>query len=230
MSNLYGPNFNLPDYRPNGQQARGEIKITSTPLAGDTITINGDVYTVGIDFAGENSARAMLSLAAAIRGLASETYVLTTDNPFKDYSAYFTGSAVVVFATAPGTAGNAYTLATNAAGRVTISGATLAGGTDVGLVTTSMGDFQPGQHPSFYSAETSATGATYVALADVVCRVVTLVNNTGAEISVQRDGAGTVFPLPDSTSKAFVVGVNANELAIRRTDVSNTQVTLYYEA
>ena len=218
----------MPEYRPNGQPARGLITVLTNLMAGDGVTIGTDTYLFGTDFTGENEARAAVSLTAAIRGEGGDTYYATSNTVFRDYSAYLVGKAIVVFSTAPGTSGNTIVLTTNIPSRISVSGSgTLSGGVAAGA---NAGDFGPGQAPTFFATQTSASGATYVVLASVVCRVVTITNNTGVVIDVQRDGAGTAFPLPASTSKSFVVRANANELSIKRDDSSNTQVTVNWEA
>ncbi len=78
------------------------------------------------------------------------------------------------------------------------------------------------------SAQTSASGATYVTLASAVCDRVTILNNSGADVEVRRDGAGVAIPVFDSNGFPFPAIANANALSLRRVDQSNTQVTVHY--
>jgi hypothetical protein len=112
------------------------------------------------------------------------------------------------------------TLQLTVAGITTINGAaaagTLAGVLDQ-LIATPAGNT---------SAQTSATGATYVPFASQVCSQLTLFNNTAAAIDVQQGGTGAAVSVPVGASFTFVGITNANQLGVRRTDVSNTQVTV----
>jgi len=76
---------------------------------------------------------------------------------------------------------------------------------------------------------TNATGTTFNVLAGVACTAVVLFNTTGTTIEVQRGGAGVALKVPDGVSKTFDGITNANQLGIRRTDTSNTTVTVQYE-
>lgn len=99
------------------QQASGTITITDyTELAGKTITVNANVLTEGTDFArGASNNACATALAAAINALAN-------------VSATAVGNVITIKADAPGVAGNAYNLLTDATAGITLSGATLAGG------------------------------------------------------------------------------------------------------
>ena len=79
------------------------------------------------------------------------------------------------------------------------------------------------------SVQTSAVGATFVALAAAVAREVEITNQTGTVIEVRRGGAGVAFQLPSGSIKTFAGVSNASDLSLRRTDTSNVQVTLQYE-
>lgn len=213
----------MPEYRPNGQPARALITAKANFMAGETVVINGDTYTCGVDFTGENVSRAMASLVSAIRGEGNETYYATTAKVFRDYSAYLVGNALVVFATAPGTAGNAYTLTTTAA-NVTLSGATFAQGegptSTTGSVTVS-----PNVTGTGFTSVTFTN--TAVALASQVAAEVTLVNNSGKTIGVTHGGTGAVFPLLDGMSKTFETIANANEISLQNSTDSSSVTTVY---
>lgn len=122
---------NLPSYRPNGQPAYGWAKIVGMPQAGDIITINGDPYAFGVDFVGQSPSQCLRSLVEAIRADQNDQSSVNPANTgfFRAYDAFFSGAYCVIYATAPGTAGNAITLVSNSA-RITVSGGTLANGTD----------------------------------------------------------------------------------------------------
>ncbi|WP_138994008.1 hypothetical protein [Larkinella sp. C7] len=76
------------------------------------------------------------------------------------------------------------------------------------------------------SAQTAATGTNYTTFASQVCSQLTLFNNTAAAIDVQQGGAGAAVSVPVGASFTFVGITNANQLGVRRTDTSNTQVTV----
>lgn len=80
------------------------------------------------------------------------------------------------------------------------------------------------------TAQTSATGATFVAFADQPANVLVVSNATGTTIEVRYSGAGSAFPVPNLTSYAFMAITNANQLSLRRLDVSNSQVTVSAQA
>lgn len=126
----------LPMYRPNGQPAFGWVKIPCTPAPGNTVTINGDVYAFGVDFFGLSAPQAVLSLVDAINANQNDGFAVSQSNTafFRLYAAYISGKYIVVYSLAPGSAGNAFTLATNSSNLV-VSGATFAGGVDVNILS-----------------------------------------------------------------------------------------------
>lgn len=219
---MYGPHNILPDYRPFGDPARGLITILKNLNAGDTITINGDVYTFGIDFTGENFSRAAASLVSAIRGEGNETYYATTAKVFRNYSAYLVGNAIVVFCSQPGTGGNAYTLATSTTS-VTISGATFSGGTTVPATVNVSASF-PIVRPDLYAA-TATTTAT--ALASKVANTVTIYNPPAATESllITYGGTGGSITLAAGGSVNLPLTANTNEVSIASS--ASTQAFTY---
>jgi hypothetical protein len=78
------------------------------------------------------------------------------------------------------------------------------------------------------SVQTSATGATYVALTSQAAKRVTLFNNSGTALEVRQGGSGVAVPVASAATFTFEGLANANELSVRRVDVSNTQVTAVY--
>lgn len=126
-------------YAANGLQAIGTITIASVPAAGDTVTIDGVVYTAGTNFRitgahnqVDNTSDIARSLVAAINDEPSdrlESVASDTITPTKSvWAVQYDGNKVVVVARVPGTAGNSITLATSAALVFVLSGATLSGG------------------------------------------------------------------------------------------------------
>lgn len=75
--------------------------------------------------------------------------------------------------------------------------------------------------------QTSASGATFVALDALAAREIEFVNTTGTAIDV-RYGTGVALNVPDGAAMTFSVKANASELQIKRSDSSNTQVTITY--
>lgn len=78
------------------------------------------------------------------------------------------------------------------------------------------------------TAQTAATGTNYTVLTAQACQQVTIMNNTGTSIGVRQDGAGAEVPVFDQSYFTFYGLRNASELAVRRVDTSNTQVTVAY--
>ena len=78
------------------------------------------------------------------------------------------------------------------------------------------------------SIQTAATGSNFTALNTRVCRRVFIVNDTGSDLEVQQDGAGVALPIFSGTERQFQGIQNANQLAVRRVDQSNTQLTVKY--
>ena len=80
------------------------------------------------------------------------------------------------------------------------------------------------------SLQTASSGASYTAFANTPCIALDIVNNTGATIEYRRDGGGTAMQIPTGAARMVIGITNANQIDIRRTDTSNTQVTLQAEA
>lgn len=78
----------------------------------------------------------------------------------------------------------------------------------------------------FTSAQTAATGTNWTAYASQECNQLTIKNDTGTGIVVRQDGAGVEWPIADGTSDTFFGLENANQIAVKRADNSNTQVTV----
>jgi hypothetical protein len=73
---------------------------------------------------------------------------------------------------------------------------------------------------------TNATGTIYTAFASQSCKQLTLSNQSGIVVEVRQGGAGVALQIPTGAFYTFFGITNANQLDVRRTDASNTQVTL----
>jgi hypothetical protein len=73
-------------------------------------------------------------------------------------------------------------------------------------------------------ATTAATGSNWTAFGSQPCSTLTVINATGAVISVRAGGAGESVELKDGGGYTFSVKSNANEISVRRFDTSNSQV------
>lgn len=79
------------------------------------------------------------------------------------------------------------------------------------------------------SIQTSSTGSNFSILPAGTGLRVVLINRTGVDIEVQRNGAGEALIIEDGTFWTFQGITNANQLGVRRVDQDNAQVTLQYE-
>lgn len=77
------------------------------------------------------------------------------------------------------------------------------------------------------SVQTAAVGSNWVALSTQACERVTITNTSGTLIETRQDGAGAGLQIPDGAGFVFEGLTNANQLSLRRVDLSNTQVTVY---
>lgn len=75
------------------------------------------------------------------------------------------------------------------------------------------------------TTQTAATGTNWTALASHAAKQVTIINTTGSAIAV-RYGTGTAISLPDGSGYTFRGLTDSNGLQVKRTDDSNTQVTV----
>jgi hypothetical protein len=101
--------------------------------------------------------------------------------------------------------------------------------------------YSPGRTPSLstlplmttatiVSVTTAATGTNWTAFSSQACDALDIVNNSGTAVEYRRGGSGSSIPIPSGSAR-LVLGIeNANEISVRRTDTSNTQVTLTAEA
>lgn len=114
----------------DGVRASGKITVTTVPLDGDTIVVNGK--TVTFKTAPSKALDVKIGADAAATAVNLAAVLAASFDPAIALAQYaVSGADVNVVADATGVAGNAFTLATGTAGAaVTMSGATLTGGTD----------------------------------------------------------------------------------------------------
>jgi hypothetical protein len=137
-------------YSPTGVAATGNIGVPTQPVANDTVVVNGTTYTwvssltptVGQVLIGATALASAQNLFAALTGgLGSGTTYAAGTTSFSQ-NLIGTNAATVFFSTpagvnntitityaTTGTAGNGFTLTKTGTGGLTVSGATLTGGT-----------------------------------------------------------------------------------------------------
>jgi hypothetical protein len=77
---------------------------------------------------------------------------------------------------------------------------------------------------------TAATGSNWTSFSSQECDAIDIVNNTGTTLEYRRSGAGYTIPIPTGSAR-LVIGIdNASDISVRRSDTSNTQVTVTAEA
>lgn len=81
---------------------------------------------------------------------------------------------------------------------------------------------------SITQIQTAATGTSYTTLATLSCYQVCFSNNTGQDISVRYVGQTIPIVVFAGTMMTFDGITNTNQLEIKRTDSSNSQVTIQY--
>lgn len=73
---------------------------------------------------------------------------------------------------------------------------------------------------------TAATGSNWTTFSSQVCKQLTISNDSGVSLEIQQGGSGVGLVVQDGTYYAFYGITNANQLGVRRKDVSNTTVTV----
>lgn len=151
-------------YLSAGRPASGLVTINFAPAIGDTVTVDGTVYTFGTDFFGPTPAIAAESLAGAMSG---NWRVRLSSHPTTLVRSHYgraLGNFVVVIATVPGTGGNSLALAVSNSTRFTVSGATLAGGTSPAAASSvAVTDIEDGAGDSVMDAVNDAIRVNVVA-------------------------------------------------------------------
>lgn len=122
-----------------GAKATGTITVATNPAANDTIVVNGATFTFKTALAGSGN-EVLIGAAAANTATNLAAALNASTDPLVS-SIQFTAASAVVTVTAGsyGTAGNAITLASGTAGvKVTMSGATLTGGSEPSAASVSV--------------------------------------------------------------------------------------------
>lgn len=140
----------LPDdlyYMPYGRPAVASVTFLNPAITGNTLTINGVIYTFGTDWGSRFSGTftpnyvpgsSVRDLAELINGVDDQGRGSLAILPNATVFARAAGSKLLLFAREPGTAGNSYTLSTNNSAAFVVSGATFSGGSaGTGLTVTS---------------------------------------------------------------------------------------------
>ena len=87
--------------------------------------------------------------------------------------------------------------------------------------------------PNFLSVVTAASGTEWVAFPSYRCSTMSVLNNSGASVSLRRSGevdGARVLLLKDGQAWMVRSLTNSNQLEVRRADGGNTQVTVHGEA
>ena len=107
--------------------ATGTVTLTTTgPAAGDTVTING----MEVEFVDANPVGMQVLIGGTLGETATALAAFIVNTPTLGVTATSNVGVVTLTATAPGSGGNEVTLESTGA-NITVSGATLTGGTDV---------------------------------------------------------------------------------------------------
>ena len=113
--------------------ANGTIVVTTAgPAAGDTLTIQGTAITFQNQVSNVDPppATVYIGSSSAVTAQNLQNFLEnSTDTNLSKLTYSLSGSTITATAAIPGTAGNAYTLATSDSSAFTLSGATLSGGT-----------------------------------------------------------------------------------------------------
>jgi hypothetical protein len=76
--------------------------------------------------------------------------------------------------------------------------------------------------------QTAATGTNWTALASGATKNITVRNRTGTNIDIRKVGESVFITLVNGDDVTLPVLANSNEWEIRRSDQSNTQVTIKF--
>lgn len=106
--------------------------------------------------------------------------------------------------------------------------------TDIGSINTKTPALDNSKQPVIpsmtsggnISVTTAATGTNWTAFASQALKQLTVSNQTGTNIEFRQGGAGVGFVVPAGAIFTFFGITNANQIEARRTDTSNTQVTI----
>lgn len=76
------------------------------------------------------------------------------------------------------------------------------------------------------SVTTANPGSTWTPFTAQTCKQLTVSNQTGTTLEFRQGSRGVGFPVPTGAFYTFFGLVDASDLEVRRTDVSNTQVSV----
>ena len=76
------------------------------------------------------------------------------------------------------------------------------------------------------TTQTSVSGTAYVAITSGAATRITVLNQTGVEISLAKGGTGAEIRLPDQAEITLPVLSNANEWSVKRTDSGTVRVNV----
>jgi hypothetical protein len=187
--------------------ASGTILIAALPTAGDTVTIGGTAITFAAAvpdvapppstvYIGATPALTAQALLAYLNGSRDVNLVKFT------YS--LNAATITATAAAPGTAGNALTLATSDAIAFTLSGATLTGGTaNTGNATLSAMTAGPAVQAGNYTA--TCTDATHAQVVDPHGEEIGVVTFGTAFVDAQINFTITAGGTPCAAGDVFVL-------------------------
>lgn len=216
----------LPDdlyYMPYGRPAVATVTFVGTPAAGNTLTINGVVYTFGTDWGSRFSGSftpnyvpgsSVRDLAELINGVDDQGRGSLALLPNATVFARAAGNKLLLFAREPGTAGNSYTLSTNNSAAFVVSGATFSGGTagsagGGSAVTIANGaDVALGSKEDVAQTDVNAAASLIAFTKGSIATVLTAINRLDlllVSLGVPGNAAITDYTISDST---------ANEIAI----------------
>ncbi len=78
----------------------------------------------------------------------------------------------------------------------------------------------------FLNLTTSTTGTNYVTFTSTDATKLMISNQTGTTIEVRQGGTGATFLIPTAQIVILSGIINSNQISLRRSDTSNTQVTV----
>lgn len=206
-----------------GVQASGTITIAANPNAGDTLTVDGTAIT----FVAANPVGNQVLIGAS--NLATAQNLLTFLNNSADanisLSTYqLNNNIITATARVYGTAGNAYTLATTSGGRITLSGATFAGGVAADTVTVD------GTAITFIASTAVPVGNQVIVGVNAAATALNLYNflaaSLDANISLMVYALNTTTNVITLTSKAAGTTGNAYTLATTSASLAVSGATL----
>lgn len=222
----------LPDdlyYMPYGRPAVASVTFLNPAITGNTLTINGVVYTFGTDWGSRFSGTftpnyvpgsSVRDLAELINGVDDQGRGSLALLPNATVFARAAGSKLLLFAREPGTAGNSYTLSTNNSAAFIVSGATFSGGTSTSSGATTIADGADVAEGNTTDApvadNTTVTSATPATIIGLLKRLVNLAIANLAKlplfgiagaasanvITVQGIASGTTLPVTASLAAA----------------------------